>query len=86
MKLVSQINEGLHKGCEGEDEGGRSRDGGCVVKCKCGEMTLERYRLLSLFTTVLRIRYNLPSGSIVQRHHYNQSIRRPCHKVIRDEL
>lgn len=22
MKLVSRINEGLHKGCEGEDEGG----------------------------------------------------------------
>lgn len=45
MKLVSQINEGLHKGREGEDEGGMVPSlfkvslkgwrvmGGCVVKC-----------------------------------------------------
>lgn len=55
------------------------------MKCWCGEMTLERNRLLlSLLTTVLRIRYNQPSGS---RSASAQSINIcPCHKVIRDEL
>lgn len=80
MKLVSQINEGLHKGREGEDEGGMvpSLLKGWRVRCEMLVWCNDALEVqIALLTILLKIRYNLPSDSImnvVQCQHYNQSI------------